>query len=258
MGLSDIFDWVSDSGVMDWVSPVASVVGAFMGKSEADKATSQSSQALTASTATANELMMDWLVKNRADIAKAVEAGQLDLDTAFTQALQRLDKFIDVDKVNEARDLATGATPLSSNPQNQFQRSEANKTTSSLLGKSASGKVDKISQAANEYGRNFASTFLDETINRYIPLVNRSFGASVGSANLAAGLGRAKADVGMGGSAMVSQATGQTLPVVARGVNQISQIGAEAGINRYNNRVNLLSDLLNVGNQTLALLSNKS
>jgi len=243
--------------IMEWVGPIASIWGAVQGADIAKDANSQATQVSTGATQRANALMMEWLEINRSDIAEAVKSGTADLDTGFTQAIERIQPFVDTGAVNRATDLATGKTPASADPSIKAQTAQGAGAVNNLATRMVGGKKDKIVDAALEYGSNYASTFLDAAINRTLPRATRSLEASTNISNIQSGLGRAKADLGVGGAAKTSNITGGVIPNVAAGMGDINLTNTASGINRANINTNLTSDLLNVGNQAAALFSRK-
>ena len=271
------------SGVATAIAAAAAVVGAGVAAysaSESSKAAASSAKKQAAATAAAagimagasekgTELQLQYLREVRADIAAAVEAGQLDLNTAFALATGQLEPMAGLEEYNAARGLLADPSSLMNRPSNIFQYNQGIEAMQSAFSRTSGGGVSGPSmQAAIQYGQNFASTALDAELNRLFPFINTAIQARTNLANVAQNWGTAAANLGVGGAGGIANVTGQIIPSVAQGITgtgqniaaltqQGGQIAATNAVQQANIQTGLYSNIADMGtNMAMLYASN--
>ena len=240
-------------GGMSLVGGIASVFGSSSAAKKSASAIKQSVQ-----------MQLAYLREVRADIARAVDAGLIDIETGYNMAVKELRPTADVGQkaVGDYAGLLEDPNAIMSRPSTQFQYKQGVSSLQSASSKITGGGISGASiKAAIEYGQNFASQALDAELERLKPLIDigqqatnniatMSMNKGIVSSNLK--LTGATGSAGMGSSIMGNVATNQIA---------LGQVGATNSINQANIAAKTLSDLTNLGFQRYKdpqLFSNKS
>jgi len=191
---------------------------------------------------------MDYLEETRADIAEAVKAGIIDLDTGFNMAIKQFEPLTGLDEYNAARQLLNDPESIMDRPSTQFQYGQGVDALQSAFSRTSGGGVSgPAMKGAMEYGQNFASTALDAELNRLFPFINTAIGARSNISNLYQGLGTSKANIRLGGATGTANIGAQMMPSIAQGMSNQGNIAASGIINQANIKTGLYSDLANLG-----------
>jgi len=231
-------------GIGSAIGGIASGIGAVVGASKSSKASSSAAETQSDATIQATELQLEYLRETRADIAEAVESGQIDLDTGFNMAIAELEPIAGMDTYNQALELLQNPESVFDRPGIQYQYDQGMEALNARLSKSTGGGISGPGmKAAMEYGQNFAASALDQELARLSPFIDRSIAAKTNIANLYSGLGTSKANLGVGGAGQIAGVTGQVIPAVASGIQQMGNYAATNQINQANISTNLMSNL---------------
>jgi len=248
---------------MTWVAVAiggAAVVGGAVGIYASNNASSASSNAAnmqSESTREATKIQADtqkqieemqlaFLREQRADIAKAVESGLVDLQTGFDAAVSQLQPSANLGAIGDYQNLISNPESVMERPAVKAQFDQGiealNAAFSRSLGGGTSGPAIK---AAIEYGQNFASKALDLELSRIAPLVDIESNANTNIANILINKGTSMANLklaGATGSASATQAASTNIAnsmtnsgnATAASIARLGDIGAENEINQAN------------------------
>jgi hypothetical protein len=193
-------------------------------------------------------MQMEYLREVRADIAEAVDAGLIDLDTGFNMAIQQFEPLTGLEEYNAARQLLRDPSAIMDRPSTQFQYGQGIDALQSAFSRTSGGGLSgPAMKGAMEYGQNFASTALDAELNRLFPFINIATGARSNIANLYQGLGTSKANLRLGGATGYSNIGAQMAPGIAQGIANQGNIAASGMINQANIQTGLYSNLAGMG-----------
>lgn len=202
------------------------------------------------------------------------EAAKEVLGPAFQGAISQLEPFVGLEEYNLAKRFLADPSLAFDLPGVQFQFEQGEKALENILSKSTGGAISgDIIKAAQEYGQNFASTKLDEALNRLFPFINMSerartnianlgvdeaktignleIGKGTDIANLASTLGINKANLrstAAGGEAAAAQSLAPKTGIATGNV-----LGQNA-INQGNIRTNLINQLSKIEKSTIEQL----
>lgn len=239
---------------MSWVAVAiggAAVVGAgamVYSSGQTSKTASRATNAQTNAQNYATQMQMEFLWQTREDIAEAVEAGLIDLETGFNEAMGQFQPLTGLEEYNAAKQLLQDPSSIMDRPSVQFQYGQGVDALQSAYSRSSGGGVSGAAmKGAMEYGQNFASTALDAELNRLFPFINTAIGARTNIANLQQGLGTAQANLRVGGVTQTAGITGQQMPSIAQGIANQGNIAASGMINQANIQTGLYSNLANMG-----------
>lgn len=223
---------------------MGSVVGSILGSGAKDKGASRAARAQAEAQTESTEMQLEYLRETRADIAEAVDAGLIDLETGFNAAMEQFEPLTGLDEYNAARGLLADPGSLMDRPSNQFQYEQGLEALTASQSRSSGGGISGRSmKGAIEYGQNFASTALDQELNRLFPFINTAVSARSNMANLQQGLGSAQANLRVGGATQTAGIVGQQMPSIAQGVANQGNIAANKYMNQANTRSNLYSNI---------------
>ena len=215
---------------------------------QSGKAVGQAAAAQAAAQGDATAMQMEYLWQTREDIAEAVEAGLIDLDTGFNMAVEQFEPLTGLKEYNTARQLLRDPSAIMDRPSTQFQYGQGIDALQSAFSRTSGGGVSgPAMKGAVEYGQNFASMALDAELNRLFPFINTAIGARSNVANLYQGLGTSKANLRVGGITRTAGIAGQQIPSIAQGIANQGNIAASGMINQANIRTGLYSNLAGMG-----------
>ena len=163
-------------------------------------------------------------------LQEAVDRGEIDINEAYTIAQDLIDPL-----ANKALSYMEDPSQIWDLPGVEFQFQQGEKALENILSKTSGGGLSgRGIKAAIEYGQGFASTKINEALNRIMPYIGMSASLATDKGrNLAnlriAGAGGQASAVGQAGSA-ISQAYG------AQGTNLANITGG-----MYSNISNVLS-----------------
>jgi hypothetical protein len=214
----------------------------------ASKAARQAASIQAGSQNQATAMQMEYLWQTREDIAEAVDAGLIDLDTGFNMAIEQFEPLTGLEEYNTARQLLRDPSAIMDRPSTQFQYGQGIDALQSAFSRTSGGGVSgPAMKGAVEYGQNFASMALDAELNRLFPFINTAIGARSNMANLYQGLGTSKANLRVGGVTQTAGIVGQQMPSITQGIANQGNIAASGMINQANIRTGLYSNLAGMG-----------
>lgn len=226
--------------------------GSMLAARSQGKAVTSAANTQAGATLAATQMQLDFLRENREDIAKAVEAGEIDLEQGFNLAIQELQPMAGLDELNQARGLLQDPSSLAERPSYQFQFGQGIEALQGAFSRTSGGGLSgRGIQAAQQYGQNLASTALDAELNRLFPFINLASQTRGNISNLQAYKGSALANLRLGGATGQAGISGQYAPGIAAGIMQQGAIGANQAIQGANIQTGLYSNLTNVGTQLL-------
>jgi hypothetical protein len=184
--------------------------------------------------------------QNIAAIESAVERGEISLEEGNRRASEIMAPLAGLQPLEQYQDiLARGPGELTPQQSREFGRGvEALQAGFSRT--SGGGISSRALERAQEYGQDFASRRMDESLNRLVPLLNIMTGARTSQANLASDLGTQQAQLRMQGASALA---GIPSEGIARSMSQIGQIGAAQSINQANVYSDLMENLSGIGSQ---------
>ena len=192
------------------------------------------------------------LARTRADLAEAVDAGIIDLNTAYGIARGELQPFADPFAFEQAQGFLQDPSQAMNLPGVQFQYEQGQDALGNLLSKTTGGGLSSDAiRAAQQYGQNFASTQLDTALGRLAPFINLQQQTSSNLANLATGRGQQVADLRMRGAGGQAGVTGAFAPSIAQNIGQQGTIAAQGALGQANVTSQLLGNLAGVGGQAM-------
>ena len=222
--------------------------GGIYASSRASKAAGSAASTQAGAQNYATEMQMEYLWQTRKDIAEAVEAGLIDLDTGFNMAIQQFEPLTGLEEYNAARQLLRDPSAIMDRPSTQFQYGQGIDALQSAFSRTSGGGVSgPAMKGAIEYGQNFASTALDAELNRLFPFINTAVGTRGNIANLYQGLGMSKANLRVGGVTQTAGIAGQQMPSITQGIANQGNIAASGMINKANIQTGLYSNLAGMG-----------
>lgn len=192
-----------------------------------------------------------FLAQNRADLAQAVDAGLIDLETAFQQAQQQLQPFGDIGAFQQAQELLTrGAGPLLPHEERAFGRGvEALQAGFSRV--SGGGVSSRALERAQQFGQDFARSRVTERLNQLLPFVNLGAQGRANLANLSTGFGQQQAQLRLGGAQTAAGVGAQAVPGIAAtfgnigaGFGNIGAIQAQGTVAQQNAFAKSLTDII--------------
>ena len=285
---------------MSWIATAiigGAVIGggaAIIGSKSASRASVQATEIQAEAQGEATAETREQFDIVRADLQKALDQGLIDLDTAnkvaegfltggFEQARNilaetitgqpggglvddRLPPGAGLEELNLARGFLRDPSRALELPGVQFQFEQGERALENILSKSTGGAVSgDIIKAAQEFGQNFASTKLDEAINRLVPFIDvgletrtnlATLGLEEGEtlANLASTLGINLANL-RSSAASGQAATAQAFtPLLASGLSRVGDIEAGGRIRESNININLANQLSRTGSTAIEQL----
>ncbi len=219
------------------------------------EAVRESAAASTTATQEQIAFQKDELRRTRADLADAVDAGLIDLDTAYAEATGQFEPYTDPFAFNMARQYLESPQDIFQLPGVQFQYEQGQKGLENLLSKTTGGGLSGGAvKEAQRYGQNFAATMLDQSLNRLSPFINIQQQAGANIANLATGLGRAKSGLRMSGATGQAGITGQMTPSISQRIGEMGSIEANRAIGMGGVYGNLATNLAGTGQGALQSL----
>jgi hypothetical protein len=190
------------------------------------------------------ELQMMYLREVRADIADAVAAGLIDLDTGFNAAIKEMQGLVDPTALNEYKNLLEDPNAIMDRPTTQYQYEQGVEALQAAYSKSSGGGVSGQSlKAATEYGQNFAAMKLDQELARLKPLIDIDVGARTNISNLQQAKGSSKASLRLGGATGEGQAVSSMVPSIATSIQAGGDAQAAGAINQGNTWSNFASQM---------------
>jgi hypothetical protein len=189
-------------------------------------------------------MQLAFLREVRADIADAVDQGIIDLDTGFNAAIQELRGMSKLGAISEYQKLLQDPEAIMQRPSVQYQYGQGIDAMQSAFSRTSGGGVSGSSlKAAQEYGQNFAASYLDQELSRLTPLINIETGALNNIANLQAGKGQSKANLRVSGATGSGQITQGVAQNVANTQVAAGQTAASYGATQANILNSVLSQL---------------
>ena len=235
-------------------SAVSSVVGAFSSRKEskANKAAMDSASNLQMKATKKQLAFMRFALKQqRGDLLGAVDAGEIDIETAFNQALQELTPLTDLGALDQAIETLKDPSKVFEMPGVQFQLEQGQASLENLLSKASGGGVSgRALNAAQEFGQNFAASKLDQALNRLLPFANIEVGARQNVANLFTGKGQALANLRIAGAGGAAAATGAATPGISTAIGQQGTIQAQNVIGTAAQRANAMNQINQLAGQS--------
>jgi len=230
------------------------VGGSIFGASQASKASEKAARTQGNTAVATTQMQLDFLRETRADIADAVDAGLIDLDTGLNMAVMSLTGGVDLgggfSPIQEYIRTLQSPEGAMARPAGQYFYNRGLEALRAAYSRSAGGGVSGPAMiAAMEYGQNYAANQLDQELARIGNLIPVQ-------SNIAAmryGTGGTKANLRVGGATGSANITGQAIP----GLTATSLMQGNAAATNYINQANIASTLASsVGNQAsdLALL----
>jgi len=212
--------------------------------SQASKTAGNAAAAQAGAQTQATAMQLEYLRETRADIADAVDAGIIDLETGFNMAIKEFEPLTGLDEYNTARELLNRPESIMDRPGIQFQYGQGIDALQSAFSRTSGGGMSgPAAKAAMEYGQNYASTALDTELNRLFPFINTAVGARTNISNLQQGLGTSKANLRVGGATGSANLTGQMIPSISQGIVNQGNIAASGAINKSNIQTGMFSDI---------------
>ncbi len=198
------------------------MIGSSMASKNAADASENAAQTSANSSNYATQMQMDYLRSVRKDIAGAVEAGVMDIDTGFKIAMKSLGP--EYDAVNQYINLIQNPAAVMKRPGVQFQYQQGIDALQSGFSKTTGGGLSgNIVAAAQQYGQNFAATTLDAELSRLEPLVN----LQLTRAQYANQAGANKANIRIGGATGSGNIGASVMPGIASTITNAGNATAQ-------------------------------
>lgn len=224
--------------------------GAIYASNQASDASEAAAQAQTDTSMASLEMQERWLEINRQDIKDAVDAGLIDLETGYNQAVAELQPYAEggIETLNTARDLLEDPTAIMDRPSYQFQYDQGIEALQAAYSRTGGGGVSGSAlKAAQQFGQNLASTSLDAELNRLFPFINLAAQSSEQLANLHTAFGANQANLRAAGATGTAAATGTAVTGMSNTIQNQGVFAANNAINQANINANLASNLTNIG-----------
>jgi len=227
------------------------VVGAgasYLAGKEQSKAIKKSGDAQAAAMMASQEMQLEFLREQRADIAEAVEAGLIDLESGINAAIAEMRPEERLGAIQNYANLLQDPSAVFQRPGVQYQYDKGIEALQAGFSRTAGGGMSgPVLQAAQEYGQNFAAMALDAELSRLEPLMNIETAARSRISNLEADRGRMMANLRLTGATGTAGATGAAAPGIAATITGAGAANAWSKIQRANVGTNVMSDLTNIG-----------
>lgn len=192
-------------------------------------------------------IQLEALREQRADLAAAVDAGIIDLDSAYEAAIGELQPLATagMEEMNVARKLLMDPSAIMDRPGTRFQMEQGTEALQAAFSRTSGGGLSgRAIKAATEYGQNFAATALDRELARLQPFINIGVTAKTNIAQMGVGLGTSKANIRLGLGTQLANLTGQA-----------GQVSGALPITKQNITTDLLSGLTGQGTNILSLMA---
>ncbi len=202
----------------------------------------------------ASKTQMAMLDKQLAALQAAVDAGEMDINTAYDEANRIIQEsgLAEGDITNLARSYLMDPSQIFDLPGVEFQFGEGERALENILSKSTGGALSGAGvKAATRYGQDFASTQIDKALQRLFPFINLESTARGNLINLATGRGQSLSDLRMRGAGGQAGAIGQTGANVAN----IQNVAGQNLANIYGGQYSNIAELVSGGVENYALLS---
>lgn len=212
--------------------------GSLYSGSQQSKAINKASGQSTSGMLAATEMQLKFLREMRADIAKAVEEGLLDLDEGFNMAIKSLGPKYDA--VAEYINLLKDPSKVMTRPGVQFQYNQGINALQTGYSKvSGGGLSGDIIASAQEYGQNFAAMALDKELARLTPLIQ----TQMNRASLYSQEGMAKSNLRVGGTTGTWNLATPMINSAAQGMMAASNTQAQATLGQANTATNTMGSI---------------
>jgi len=247
---------------MSWAAVIIggmSLVGGLVSSFGSSSAAKKNARAYKQST----QMQLAYLREVRADIARAVDEGLVDVETGYNIAVSELRPTADAGQraLGSYEGLLDDPNAIMDRPSTQFQYGQGMEAMQAASSKISGGGISGSSiKAAIEYGQNFASQALDAELNRLLPIINIGQTATGNIATMAMNKGIVQSNLKLSGSTGSANMGTQVMGNVAANQVSMGQVAANDTINQTNVATSLLSNLANLGYQRYKdpqLFSNK-
>jgi hypothetical protein len=192
---------------------------------------------------------MDYLNQNRGDIASAVDAGLIDINTGYAKAIADLKPLVDQGLVSLAdyNQLLQDPSAIMNRPSTQFQYNQGLSSLQTGFSKSTGGGLSgNIVAAAQQYGQNFASQNLDAELARLSPLISIGANAIGQTSTLNANQGNAAANLRISGTSQMNTNAQLATGAIGNAAATTAASQTANSINQGNTFNSLLSNLSNL------------
>jgi hypothetical protein len=247
---------------MSWVATAViggAVIGGVASNIAADKqagALAGAADSQAQATLMSTQMQLEFLRENRADVAEAVEAGLIDLDSGFNFAIAQLEPFAGTQELNAARGLLQDPSSLAERGSYKFALDQGTEAMQGAFSRTSGGGLSgRGIKESQRFGQNLASSALDAELNRLFPFFNLSAQANQNIGQFEAIRGSAKANLRLGGSTGQATVSGQYAPGIAAGIQNQGNIAANSLIQGSNLQTGLYSNLANAGTGMLNSLA---
>jgi len=177
-------------------------------------------------------------------------------------AIDQFQPLAGLDEFNLARSFLQDPSQAMNLPGVQFQKEQGEEQLQKLLSKTTGGGLSGGAlKAAQEFGQNFASTKLDESLNRLFPFINIATGARQNISNLMTRGAESRANIARGFTqdrtqarfagvgANLPSAQPLTFPGIGQSMSNIGTIQGQQGIAQANIQGNLMRNLTGIGSE---------
>ena len=241
--------------IIGGMSLVGGLVSSFGSSSAAKKQASAYKQSM--------QMQLAYLREVRADIARAVDEGLVDIETGYNIAVSELRPSADAGNraLGTYEGLLEDPNEIMNRPGTKFQYGQGMEAMQAASSKMTGGGISGSSiKAAIEYGQNFASQALDAELNRLLPIINIGQTATGNIATMAMNKGIVQSNLKLSGSTGAANMGTQIMGNVAANQVQLGNVYANDAINQSNIANSAISNLANLGYQRYKdpqLFSNK-
>ena len=223
-----------------------SLVGGIVSSLGSSSSSKKQASAIKQST----QMQLAYLREVRADIARAVDEGLVDVETGYNIAVRELRPTADAGQkaVGDYTGLLDDPNAIMGRPSTKFQYGQGLQSLQSASSKITGGGISGSSiKAAIEYGQNFASQALDAELNRLLPIINIGQQASTNIATMSMNKGTVESNLKLSGATGAANMGSSIMNNVAASQVQLGQVGATNQVNQSNIASNVLSQLTDLG-----------
>lgn len=198
----------------------------------------------------------DKLEQISGELSAAVDAGLIDLNTAYDLATQQLQPFGGTQALEQARGILADPSQVMQDPIVQMQLQRGERGLGNLLSKTTGGGLSSDAmERAMQFNQQFAGEKVNEALGRLMPFINLESQAQQNLSNLDVGRGTALANLRLGGASSLAGTTQGMVPGISQSLQDIGTIQGRTQIAQSNVMPQMLNTFANIARGAGSLAS---